>query len=251
MKAVVLTYDRYRRITEHMLKTYEKLWPDNQFLFLIPFQNDVAINPHGQNIELIPTPRTILATIKNLVDRLSDDEWVYWCVDDKFLLAIDAGSASYFSQYVSAITDERITGLSFCRARYLLRPPHVSERPIATSGRGDPLLARYNYNNIWLHQFIRVSALRNLFEGFPRHDFAAIEMDGFTRQGPKALEVAPHETMYVTEQNFVVFGESTIGGRVTRGCLENMTRLGIEHPTNFQVDEKAMVIGTRGDLRGS
>jgi hypothetical protein len=255
MKALVLTYDKYRPIAEHMLKTYEHLWPANPFTFLIPFQNDSQINTYGQNIQMIRAPQPIIATLHCLLDTVADDEWVYWCIDDKFLLAIDAKSASYFCDYVESIDDTKITGLSFCRARYLCLSPHVSEYPIATTGRGDPLLRRYNYNQIWLHQFVRASALRNLFKRFPERHFAAIEMDAFTRQGPNALEVPQQEIMYVTQTNFVVFGESTRKGKVQRGCLESMTRFGIQCPDLGPADVNVApihpgdVIGSLGDVR--
>jgi hypothetical protein len=250
MKALVLTYDRCRPIVEHMLKTYEQLWPENPFVFLIPFQNDSRINSYGQNVQMVKAPQPIIQTVNCLLARVADHEWVYWCIDDKFLLAIDAQTASYFAHYVDTITDETITGLSFARARYLLTPPHISEFPIATSDRGDPLLRRYNYNQIWLHQFVRASTLRNLFKCFPSRDFPAIEMDAFTRQGPNALRVPHNDIMYVTQQNFVVFGESTSGGKVTRGCLESMTRFGIHCPEHFDVADVSKVIGSLGDHRG-
>jgi hypothetical protein len=33
MKAIVLTCDRYRALTEHMIRKYEELWPDHPFVF--------------------------------------------------------------------------------------------------------------------------------------------------------------------------------------------------------------------------
>jgi hypothetical protein len=233
-----------------MLKTYEQLWPFNPFLFLIPFQEDKEINSHRQNIQMIRSPRSIVSTVNSLLDAVSDDEWVYWCLDDKFLLAIDAESASYFAKYVCTIEAKEITGLSFCRARYLLVSPHVSKYAVGRTGRGDSLLVRTNYNQIWLHQFIRARALRNLFNQFPARDFGAIEMDTFTRQGPNALRVPREERMFVTERNFVVFGESTIGGNVTRGCVESMSRFGIVCPNHFGILDVNIVIGSLGNVHG-
>ena len=39
IKAIVLTWDRSRAITDHMILQYERLWPDHPFVFHIPFQN--------------------------------------------------------------------------------------------------------------------------------------------------------------------------------------------------------------------
>src|SRR5947207_7291583 len=37
MKAIVLTCDRFRAITEHMIRQYETLWPDHPLVFLVPY----------------------------------------------------------------------------------------------------------------------------------------------------------------------------------------------------------------------
>ena len=39
MKAIVLTCDKYHRITDLMLETYQSLWSSNQLTFLIPWNN--------------------------------------------------------------------------------------------------------------------------------------------------------------------------------------------------------------------
>ncbi len=38
MKALVLTYDRNHFVTDHMIATYNKHWPDHPFTFYIPYQ---------------------------------------------------------------------------------------------------------------------------------------------------------------------------------------------------------------------
>ena len=37
IKAIVLSCDRYHKITDHMIETYQKLWPTNKLKFLIPW----------------------------------------------------------------------------------------------------------------------------------------------------------------------------------------------------------------------
>ncbi len=39
MKAIVLTFDKYMIFTDHMILTYQKLWPNNPFIFKIPYQD--------------------------------------------------------------------------------------------------------------------------------------------------------------------------------------------------------------------
>ena len=38
IKAIVLTCDRFRAITRHLILKYERLWPDHPFVFHVPYQ---------------------------------------------------------------------------------------------------------------------------------------------------------------------------------------------------------------------
>ena len=242
MRAIVLTYDKCRPITEHMLRTYLVHWPNNPFLFRVPYQANAAIEAHGQRVEMIHCGRSVMETITALLDGLPENDWIYWCIDDKFLIKIDPHSVSYFADWLLD-SPQSVAGFSFCRARHLRRPPTVSAAPVARTERGDLLLRRFNYNNIWLHQFLRVRAPKSLFALFPR-DVTIPQLDIITRQGPDAVSIPDDELMYVTEKNYVVYGESTVAGKVTRGCLSSMERLGLPEPGNFQTEEVDIVIGT-------
>ena len=87
MKAIVLTYDKYRRLTDHMILRYRQLWPDNPFTFRIPFQQLPDTDSAG--LEYIPSPPAIKATVLTLLQDLDDREWIYWCIDDKYPVHID------------------------------------------------------------------------------------------------------------------------------------------------------------------
>ena len=58
IKAIVLSCDRYHKITDHMIETYQKLGPNNKLKFLIPW-NEVypqfLVDKWGDKIELIQT----------------------------------------------------------------------------------------------------------------------------------------------------------------------------------------------------
>ena len=136
--------------------------PPHPFEFRVPYQKNKNIDAQGQTVEMIQCDRNIIDTMEALLGGLTDEEWVYWCIDDKFIIDIDSDSASYFASWLPS-TPPTVVGLSFCRARHLLRPPTVSADPEMFTQRGDALMRRFNYNNIWLHQFLRVKALRALF----------------------------------------------------------------------------------------
>ena len=246
MKALVLTYDRYRRVTEHMLKTYAVHWPKNNLTFRIPYQYDMQLKAYGQSVELVQTSKAIKETVSGLLKGLADDEWIYWCVDDKYVVAVDAAAASYFSEWVARVGDPAISGLCFCRARRLLQPDSASVTPMAHTTRGDELLLRYNYRQIWLHQFLRVRVLRVLFDAFPNEDFEAKEMDGFKDK----VEILRDTNLYVTEKNYAVFGESTVAGKLTSGCLASMRDLSVEIPEGFDIFDADIRIGSLPGIIG-
>ena len=233
MKAIVLSCDRNRALAAHTLMTYQKLWPDHPFTFRVPYQHDRSFPSGLGEIEPIRTPLPIRETVLRLLDDLPDEEWVLWCIDDKFLIEINAEVASHLVSWARNHADPTVTGLLFCRCRGMCGPPHVTRTAVASTSRGVRLLKRFDFNQIWLHQLLRVGVLRDLFAGFPDRHFRAIEMDTFTQQGANAKKLPPQQTIYVTQQNFLVLGESLRNGRLTQTCIDSLSRHGCDVPAGF------------------
>src|SRR5438105_1360278 len=82
IKALVLTWDRNRAITEHMIRQYEKVWPNHPFIFHIPYQNLGGTDTEKRRY--VTTPPAIKATVMALIADLDDEEWIYWCMDDRY-----------------------------------------------------------------------------------------------------------------------------------------------------------------------
>ncbi len=89
MKAIVLTCDRYRAITEHMILQYERSWPDHPFIFQIPYQDARGTDTTKTNYH--KTPEDIKGTVLHLLADVDDEEWIYWCVDDKYPVRLVTG----------------------------------------------------------------------------------------------------------------------------------------------------------------
>jgi hypothetical protein len=244
MKAITLTFDQRRSILEHMLKTYAVHWPGNPFSFLIPYQENTQVDAHGQEIEFVRSEPGIKETVSALLGGLPDEEWIYWCIDDKFLVDLDADAAAYFAGWIEKQTSPAFAGLCFCRARRLLSPDTVCMVAGAQTDRGDNLLLRYNYSQFWLHQFLRVRVVRDLFTSFPDREFVAKEMDGFI----STEKPGEGTNLFVTEKNFAVFGESTLAGRLTTGCIANMRKLSFDVPEEFEIVEREILI-PKGGMR--
>lgn len=226
MRAIVLTFDKYRALTEHMMAAYAQLWPGHGLTFRIPFQ---ALDPSGRDgVEAVPSPSAIKATVLTLLADLGDDEWVYWCIDDKY--PID-GAFERFSQvaaWLPSIADPEIAGVLLCRCRGLLGDRALTGAAIAAPW-GERLLERAGYHQIWIHQFLRVKVLRHVFAAFPDDIPSAKALDEMLS---RLVKPAAHR-LFVAEHNQAVFGESTSRGMLTQNCYFSMKSRGLPRPDFF------------------
>lgn len=141
-------------------------------------------------------------------------------------------------QALRTVTDPDICGLSFARARKLFDPAHVSSEQLRI-GR-QTFVRRTSYAQIWLHQFLRVRVLRDLFAGFPEVIGSAKEMDALHR----AQALPGDKRLYVLDHNAVVFGESTSRGVLTANCAASLGRSrGL--PAGFAVGRQRLVVGRK------
>src|SRR5947208_14702268 len=82
MKAIVLTFDRHRAITQHLMLQYQRLWPDHPFRFRMPYQQ--LPGPNTERTEYIESAPEIPATLLRLIEHIQHEARVYWCSDDKY-----------------------------------------------------------------------------------------------------------------------------------------------------------------------
>ncbi len=227
MKGIILTCDRYRAVTDHMIFKYDQLWPDHPFLFRIPFQ-DLAGTPSDRR-EYVKTPSEIRATALQLIADLDDEEWVYWCVDDKYPIELVLPKIRTFLANIRDLPEA--SGLLFCRCKALLRRPDETLFPGEQQNSfGDIFLERRGWNQIWIHQLLRVKVLRYLFSKMPTTIASAKLMDHLKDEIPKP----PDLRLYVTKDNFAVFGESTHKGTINQNCYDSIVTTNIELPAWFQ-----------------
>jgi hypothetical protein len=248
--AIVLTCQRHIPIAEHMIDRYHAKWPGHSFRFRLPdcSASRALANRAGQRIELVKTGEgegrgMFRAAVLGLLGGLDDDEWVYWCIDDKYVEWIDIKTAQAVVDRTIAIGDRKVAGVSFARTRQLSNL-HSDRQP--TLRLGDLVLVRRpNYRQIWLHQLLRAKVLRTLFSGFPMQIDAAKDMHVFAR----AAQLPDDHRLYVTSRNAVVFGESTTSGRLTANCARSMVR-GRGVPPGFKVEDRRIIIGSRPGIAG-
>jgi hypothetical protein len=227
LKAVVLSCDRYRAITEHMILQYERLWPDHPFVFRIPYQRARGLDT--KRITYRQTPEDIKGTVLHLLADLDDEEWIYWCVDDKYPIQLVTEKIAVLIRH--ALGAPEMSGLLFCRCRVTLNSPKLALYPKEiVSPSGDTYLERKAWYQIWLHQLLKVKVLRYLFNHLPDRIPSAKEMD----QLKDNIVKPPELRLFVTKENFAVFGESTARGLITQNCYESMVANQIELPEWFR-----------------
>jgi hypothetical protein len=247
MKAIVLSCDKYHPVADHMVTSYQEHWPSNPFTFRIPFQSDrrTLKDKHGDKVELWETPLEIKPTVLSLLSDLEDDEWVYWCIDDKYLVDVDetAGNAAY--SWAKDINDTVVQGIMFSRCRNLLEEENLRADTSIRIAEGYEYTERRNYYQFWIHQFLRVGIIRELFQEFPDHDFVPKEMDAWMGQNPgQAIkEFKNEQKMYVSRENFARFGESSSWGAITQNCVDSMARYGLKLPDTFNTTHHEIFMG--------
>lgn len=228
MPAIVLTCDEYRPFTENMVQAYEELWPSHPFVFHIPFQKNA--NPltrvPGAKIKMVSSPRPIRGTILALLEPFHDDVFIYWCIDDRFPLAVAAQKLdSIFASFLEGrVESSKVDGLAFTRARGLLGPPNLdSKSELLLDWR---VLRRRNLNGIWFPQVLRVGFLRDFYSSIPEL-VVAKQYDHW-----KKVSVVP-KNLFVTRETLISHAESTHRGIATALALETMSRRGISPRSEF------------------
>jgi hypothetical protein len=242
IKAIVLTWDRHRIITEHMIRQYARLWPDHPFVFRIPFQDLAATNSARE--DYIQTPPDIKATVLQLIGDLDDEEWIYWCADDKYPIRLVTEKFTQLFNYVREQSD--VSGLLCCRCRVTLDRPDLSLLPYEqTTPAGDVLLERQKWYQIWIHQFLRVKVLRYFFTHMPVGISNAKVMDELKNEIPKPDQIK----LFVTKENYAIFGESTQRGAITTNCYRSIRQSGLALPEWFRQSNGNYV--SMGELPGA
>jgi hypothetical protein len=228
IKALVLTWDRNRAMTEHTILQYERVWPGHPFVFHIPYQ-EIGGTDTEKSI-YIKSPPAIRATVFRLIENLDDEEWIYWCMDDRYPIRLETEKIE--RMIANALQSSKMSGLLFCRCRRLLnRPKQTLFRREWIDRDGNIYFQRRGWSQIWIHQLMKVKVLRHLFTHLPEELPNANAMDKLKHE-----IVMPRDfRLFVTKENFAIFGESTRRGLITQNCYESITQTQIELPEWFQI----------------
>ena len=160
MKAICLTYDPNERVMEFVLHSYQKYWPSHPFNFRVPYNTrlpDRLLQRFPGKIDLIKTAAPIRKTIKSLTQDLEDHEWVWWCLDDKYLTGVRIEEIESIYRLVLQITDPDVWGVM------VTNNPYCSPCTVTSifGETKDSFLRKNTYHGFFQPHFIRVEALRH------------------------------------------------------------------------------------------
>lgn len=258
MKAIVLSFDPHLEIANLVVESYKRLWPDCPLRFRIPFtERDPASIFHAENVEFVPTPSDIRSTMENLLRDLPEQEFVFWCIDDRFPIEIFNVAAlwavfDFVSGQPSNIDSIKLTDLTvegvqgkieksksiqflknFRRTRRSREDTNWRQQEEGTTR--DPSFALggqqffrqlgHPKNGFYMPQFTTPAFLKRFFFA---SDLPAIygirDFHRFLLSGK-----FEHES-YFPGKFLLSVGESTFGGKLSAACHAQMIRLGLTPP---------------------
>lgn len=245
MKALVLTFDKYKSFAAHMIMCYEQIWPNNPYTFRVPYQSEEVKlyfeEKFGNKVEMIKSPSGIVDTMFALSDDLDENEWVYWCMDDRYPMTLNVSEVEKCLNFIESDSGQKISGLMFCNSPRIWKHKNCywHKYKIRTHER-QTYYRRKNYTMIWNHQFLRVRVVRTFFNLFPRVMKQAKEMDYI-----KDNALLPEDQqLYMLDHNIGVYGESTNRGVMLKNCAESFKEKGLPIPEEFKLSDQSIVKGT-------
>lgn len=241
MKAIVYTYDKYLPLAYHMIKKYETLWPSNPFEFIIPHEYPLTNKYPGCEYKKLPPgtsfhiPTDLSIGPLYLLNDMEPDDWVFWSMDDKFLSEINLQAVKSIYDKITNDPCVGVDGILFCRCRHCL--PGKNENIHSTSipfVDNIKLIEKKNYQQIWIHQFIRVKALRHFFKLFNNQ---ILDTPGAMDPIKDQFQKPKSHRLYVTEENHAVYIESAARGKLTKQCYDSLIKHNIEIPSHFSISQ--------------
>jgi hypothetical protein len=262
MKAIVLSFDPHLEIANLVVETYNRLWPNCPFIFRIPFTDrDPRTVFAAQNVEFIQTPSDIRSTMENLLRDLPEDEFIFWCVDDRYPIEIfDLWVLRAAYDFVTGKpatidsikwTDIRVAGAHrkgdakrqlLAHILALFRPPSTEAPDRDTEWRqreeatprapafvlaGQPFFRQLGHlkNGFYMPQFTTPAFLKRFF-------FApALPLLYGIREFHHFLLATEFEhESYFPDTFLVSTAESTFQGQLSASCYEQILKLGLSPP---------------------
>src|ERR1019366_5253292 len=105
MNAILFGFDKQFGFLELTYKAYMALWADCPVTFRIPINDRQNANfkffLDKKNVVLVDTPSPFKQTARALLEGIDDEEWVFWCISDRYPSFLDVGKITRIFQFLS------------------------------------------------------------------------------------------------------------------------------------------------------
>lgn len=242
--AIVLTHDAQLGLAELAHKLYSSLWPTNRLTFRIPVNGSAAGRAldyleRQSSCQLISTPPTIGASMRALLREVDDEAWVFWCIDDRFPVWLDAEALDAICARLDVCAD-LVEEVKLLRWKEKVTRETVDLGPV-TFVVQRPGTRQWGF---WHHHFIRAGTLRRVFAREGRRDACTIDdvLASMVHDNARALRRMGGLRPGVEGNLFrgkaltpvrplIRLGEPLIGGLLTGNGLAELRRHDCEVPS--------------------
>ena len=231
MKALCFTFDRNMPILEYVLYTYFKCWPDNPFVFYVPWNNtkpDHLVEKYGSDkIKLLQTDSRVKPTIRTLLSIAQPNEFIWWAQDDKYILDF---KNKQIIKDLYQFNAPNIGGFMFTKNA----DAHKSHLKGTTNIGGHNLIKKKNHHQIFQPQLIKKEVIEYLYlnERLEEH-YPLLKLYPI-------MNFKPVKDLYATSSNQINMAESLDAGKMTKNLVYNMSKDGFKIP-KLPECEKTMI----------
>lgn len=217
MKALILTYDRQISFANLVIESYNHLWPDNGFEWIVPFNNKKPNFTTNKNVNFIQSPSMIRSTVERLLHGLPNDEFVFWAFDDVYprkIVDIDTLKASR-----DLIYNGKPNRFDSIRIAHSIANPN-SWKGEKVDINGTKYIHKNGFGSFWFHQFINVKTLKKIFlNNRLKHNYSIRQVNSFP----------PHKVFMPTKK-ICFFGETARHSAMTKNAYDDLKKYGIKIP---------------------
>jgi hypothetical protein len=222
MKAIVLSFDRQHPYVELSYRMYMDLWPECPFTFRVPWNNIKPKSLMGYpNIELIQCDKDIRLTMQALLEDIEDNEWVYWCIDDRFPISINVSEMS-----------KLYNNLHQYEEFYYVRPfsykyfnKNNTPNTILSKSPQFSIQSNTHEYGYYMHHFCKAHILKTLFS---LEDCISI-YDFHHHLTRKFYQNITGLRLLSNKKDWIEFREQSANGKITGICKKYLDQLNIKY----------------------
>jgi hypothetical protein len=240
MKAILLGYDKHFGFIQLAYKAYMSLWPDCPLNFRVPINDrnnhDFDFFSGSSNVELIDSPSPFKATANTLLAGIDDEEWVYWCISDRYPTQLNVEKINKVLAYIESGRAQPYNAIRLVNTQERVTSPSVMINELV-------FFHKVGYQvGFWHHQFLKAKVLRfNLCHPLLHENYHVSDLN----QRFPVIADRPGGMLSVFEQTLIPkerimrISEPCLNGHITINGLADLTKYGCQIPKLPLVDLQA------------